>query len=175
MRGRLLFFSIIFLAFFIFLDVVLVLPLGSVLLSPHLAMLFLLYHGFRKPVAYNFYLLIVFIILSHPFTGLNYATVFLSYTITLFLIHRLRSQMFAEAYMTYAFWVFVFSFLLQTLMNFAGRGTEILVWILTDLMQHLVTSVVVMMLTVPFFIAMDLIFDRPARVVPRTNRDDIHF
>lgn len=167
--------SVLMLSIYIFLDVVLVMPLGHVLITPHLAMLFLLYLGFRKSLSHNLYLLVIFIFLSHPFTGLDYATVFLSYAIVLFLIHRLRRQLFAEAYMTYAFWIFIFSFLLQTLMNFSGRGTDLVVWILTDVLQHVVNSLVMLIFAVPFFMIMDLFFDRPVRVIKRTNRDDVRF
>lgn len=148
------------LSFCLMIDITFHVYITGLHLRPQLSTLFLLYLGFRRPFAEMIVMLLVFIILCHPFTGLSYMSIFTAYAILLFLVYRVRGNIYAEAYLTHAVWVFVFAWILQLLMGIGLYGRNVFAALSDGVAEHALNSTLMALLTVPFFMTLDGIFDR---------------
>jgi hypothetical protein len=126
---------------------------------PEFSTLFLLYLALRCPFAETIFMLLIFIILGHPFTGLSYMSIFTAYIIMLFLVYRVRGNIFAEAYLTYAVWVFIFLWTLKILMGVGLYGHNVLPALSDGVVEHALNSFFMATMTVPFFMTLDWFFD----------------
>lgn len=152
-------FKSLILCFCLITDVTLPFYANGFYFRPELSTLFLLYLALRRPFAETILMLLIFIILGHPFTGLSYMSVFMAYVIMLFLVYRVRDNIFAEAYLTHAVWVFIFAWILKLLMGISLYGRHALTALSDGIGEHALNSLLMAVLTVPFFMALDQIFD----------------
>jgi hypothetical protein len=152
-------FKSLILCFCLLIDVTLHFFVNGFHFRPELSTLFLLYLALRRPFAETILMLLIFIILGHPFTGLSYMSTFTAYIIMLFLVYRMRGNIFAEAYLTYAVWVFIFSWILKLLMGIGLYGQNILTALSDGVVEHALNSLLMATMTVPFFMMLDRIFD----------------
>lgn len=136
------------------------LSVGSLILRLHLATLFLLFLGFRRPFYEVMLMLVVFVVLSHPFTGAGFANVFFSYGLVLFLTYRLRSKTYTEAYLTLAFWTLLITQGLDVVMQFGVFGRSAITTWLGRFPERLCNGFILALLTVPLFILWDRLYDR---------------
>ena len=152
------FLNVIILSLSLIVDVSFSMRLGAVTLTPHLSTLFLLYLGFRRPFSQCFVAVVVFVILSHPFTSLGFAEIALCYWAVLYTICRLRRKMFAESYVTHAAWVGLFSWLLQWILDLEVRGFSFIRVAAWRAVELSVNSFVMMLITVPLFLCWDALY-----------------
>jgi hypothetical protein len=129
--------------------------LGPVILTPHLSTLFLLYLGFRRPFAPVFAVVAAFVVMSRPFTGLNFAGIALSHWGVLYVVCRLRRKMFAESYLTNAAWVVLFSWILQWFSDFEPGGSGFFRFAAWRAVEITANGLVMGLLTVPSFMLLD--------------------
>lgn len=132
---------------------------GPIGLTPHLSTIFLLYLGFRRPFTQVFAAVAVFVVLAHPFTGLNPAGVALSHWGVLYAVCRLRRKMFAESYVTNAAWAALFSWVLQWLADFELKGLDFFRVAAWRAVEFTANSALIGLLTVPLFIFWDASFE----------------
>lgn len=139
----------------IIVDALFSVTLGPITLVPHLSTLFLLYLGFRRPFAPVFAAVAVFVVMSRPFTGLNFAGIALSHWGVLYVVCRLRRKMFAESYLTNAAWAALFSWILQWLSGFGPGGFGFFRFAAWRAVEITANSLVIGLLTVPSFMLWD--------------------
>jgi len=160
-------FKSLILCFCLIIDVTLPFYANGFYFRPDLSTLFLLYLALRCPFVETILMLLIFIILGHPFTGLSYMSIFTAYLIMLFLVYRVRGNMFAEAYLTYAVWVFIFSWTLKFLMGIGLYGRHVLTASSNGVVEHSLNSLLMATMTVPFFMTLDRIFDDKSESLPK--------
>lgn len=120
-----------------------------------LSSLLLFYFAFRKGSLFLFYMILFFALLTHVFTITPFTVVLLSHLAVFFVIYHLRKGMFAESYLTHAFWVFVFSLLLQVVMFVSAISFENLTDYSLVALKVILQSCMISVLSLPVFIFLD--------------------
>lgn len=155
--------DLILLLFSIFIDVNVSFYWGSLKISPHFSTILILYFCFRRNFFEVLLLIFGFAIFSHPFTRLSFGGIFFSYFVAALFILSLRSQIYTEAYLAYALWVFVLSWLIQVLLYAESYGVNLLSAVLIYASELAFYSFLMSLLSLPMFLLLDLFFEKRER------------
>ncbi len=136
-------------------DLILQIPIGSVVVKAQFCHLFLYYLLFRRDFKHVFVVFIYYLIIVMPFTGVSVLAIFLSLIVVLIVIWHLHAQIYTESYLVQSLWTMIMNIIQQLLLTFLiMRDWKLLVASFT-LINILVNAGVMFLLTIPFFIAWD--------------------
>lgn len=140
---------------FVLLDLSLALPLGPFIFGPKLATLYLFYLTFRQDMRVALFLLLVFVLLVHPFSATPVLMLGFSYGLVLWLLRGPVQAFFADTYLVNALWVFVFAFCLELLLGFFLQPSLSAMVFMPLAQRSLCQAAVMALLAVPLFWFLD--------------------
>lgn len=151
-------FYFLFLSLLIFIDATFQFNLFGFHIVPQFSTLLLFYLGFRKGYWFILNAIFFFVLLSSLFTRVNFISIFVSYFVVMFVVYHLRHGFFTESYLVHAFWVTVFSFILNLILALS-LSFGVLFDLRTLLTQLILSSLFLGVLTVPVFLFLDGVDD----------------
>lgn len=142
------------------LDVMLRMTIGSFVLQLQLSHLFLFYCIFRRSFRYTATLLVIYVLLVRPFSGIGSQQIFLSSILVLWIFFKIRTEIFTESYLIQAVWIIIMAFCQQVTLMVIDYGSLQWTELPGVLMSIVISCLFSGILVIPTFLIWDRIFDR---------------
>lgn len=107
-----MFLSFLILIMMIFLDLVFSFVWQDFGVTCHLTMIFFFYLAFKRGFRHLYILIFIFSVLLSGFSTLNFYQILITYQLYFIGVYFIRHQVYAESYVTHAFWVAILAMVL---------------------------------------------------------------